>query len=1652
MENDFTSSPAEQRAVLVARLKRAASLPRMKDGRRPPMHVEGMSDGERIQPDGNLDLQLEPARPSVDEGSVEPGSEQDVHPVEKPETPEPGPAARKRRSRSRSRSRGSKDLRGKFKPPQSPVPPVTPSNDSSPEDSPSPQPLPASSDAIISPIPSHITGIMNPRLLMSPALLSPEYPGTSPPTPMLPTLEALQKGLFRSNSATARMMAMHKLTGGTETYDPFDSSPAATPPLPGKLNRNNTVAGGERHAVRQALFQRLNGRINMDEVTSGGEEKEPINTPMRKRIRRRSRRSSSNAAPRSTTDDSESVSTSTNTPVMPPTPLPLPDDVPPPPVLDNPLRLPTRLTPSINLNDTLAGSRQATPIRLNSQELPPPRKRRSIIIEDQDDEDRAPIHAGYPPPPPPRRFTPDQSPRPPQPSNTPSLDSTQSGLDDNDVLGAPAHMSSRTASRAPSRQQDPFLSSPFSTPLKEKQSRDEDEVLYSGDERSYSRAAYNDGIEREISWIADPVPESRMPINDDYDYEDEESQENPDEDEDEDDIPAPESPKDESLPQVEETSRPSSTSRPIVVETELPLDTNLTHASPSSSSVVAFSNGAAVVRRSDASDSPLVYPQRLSVASRIQSDRSPLSPDFDFEDTRAETPSKQGSSSTWEKLKNTLTRSGSTNGRRSRTNSIVTREQRTHTDSSVSRESGASITVPKNDGPASLAQQQNPLMQSPSASTSALSLSPQTPPRSGVSPIPPASAVDLAKYQHAKLFPFPGMKKLEEQRNRARGMSLSSSTPDIVLSLGNEADLNTIPSSLSNTPSHSPELTRDRKLSHQASDTRLLAKFKNLNSPPISAVPSSSSHPDYFSQGLSSAPATSSTPGRTLPTNVEGVRKWLSAKKLFSQPSTPSVHPPEEARPPQANKKPSLSDLLRGRKEHDLSSDWEEVPSDKATFTHTKSASTPFPKQVTENAELSSVSTQSGSYREDSQRTPKASKVSRPNGMDRKLSGSPAMTPSPIDQSPTPDPWSSISDYPPHTTSESSSTSSSQLSQTQLQGSIVLGRLDDLLARGSKSPMWASVVEDASTRKLLVSSPVLQVVNSNTVKDRFLFLFTDLLIIAKPVTRGPDAFLELTKPNPSDRKFIVKNVVQRSHLLVSGEREDVQSKVASRQSTQSPALSAFVRLFSSDPDRAVGNILSQAGYRDDPIAVGDLLFRTTELDRVQLGEYLSRRSSKAVLKRYIDSFGFSGLRVDKALRTFLMSIGIPSQAPSSSYTPFEILLESFASRWYEANAKNVAYDRDLASKLVRALIQLNEVLHGGISSEPGHPTYLHRNVTDRDFLEAFQRIDPRGLISDELVGDMYDSIRQERLSQAMLRPNRSLPDSSVTFKRLLPPRLTYRIQSEPIVLRIPQPDPHFAIELYGQDLIFDPPVLSFTKSAEASFRITGSSFGPKTIGMLRCGPNAVLYGGLPLSSPVEVERAFMRNTFQMAFLDHNEVKRKYMFSVPDPIMRNEWVVSLKRANSPTYSSPSKFQAASVQLAFRVLQETLLPREALAYSLASSKARDGKAGRAQNSKKTQDERKMDLAAHLVRSKSRSRVYHKHGPGKAELQGMGNGDSTGAYASDQGLEEDKDPDASGDLEERHWSGKDLEMICQQNSSIPLVLAYMQVGTSDGANGGP
>ena len=1148
------------------------------------------------------------------------------------------------------------------------------------------------------------------------------------------------------------------------------------------------------------------------------------------------------------------------------------------------------------------------------------------------------------------------------------------------------------------------------------------------------------------------VPEIRMPVAEEEDDDELEHELEVEVEEYEEETPFSADSSNSFSPEVYDDISPrASSSKSVFVESETTSpEVTQSYAPASPSSATPLSLPPSV----DGSVSPPLVATRSSIVSRIQSisDRSPLTAEFSESEDRylgADSPKRAEatSTSTWEKVKSTFSRSGSTSGRRSRSNSIITRERRDHTDSSVSRESGASLTGSKTDrveymGTPGQAQAP-PLMQSPSASTSILSLAPHAPPRGSVSPIPPPSSADMSKYQNSKLFPFPGMLRLEEER-RAKGYpSASASSPDVSLQAYAQGNIQSpsIGYSFSNTPTQTPDLNKERKLSPKTSETYLDANYA-----PDSATISPSS--PYYPEYLDIPPSTlnESSYNLKLPTTLPGVRQWLgkNSKRKPSSPAAGSVSftplpVVDSPTVPSTDKKPSLSDPF-SKKANEPNHEWEGIDQ-KQTSPAGNGVSTNGVNQADEpEAQVTDVQTSSVRH---------LGPLDLAAGRGSPFKFPPEMSPA---RFATPDP-SSISDYPAATASESSSTSSSRYSLRDHQGSVVLERLEENLARGFKSPMWASAIDDPP-RKLVLSSPVLQVVNPNTVKDRFLFLFNDILVITKPVAQDHDQLMDTYKLSLPDRKYAVKSVVQLRTLRFCADRSEVQTKTQS-VGPRNPLMRSFISQFSKDPDHAIAFLFMKSNVEEDPALLGQLLFKTLELDRSRLGEYLSKKSSKAVLKSYLDSFGFAGLRVDVALRVFLHSINVSRH--SQSYGALEYLLDSFAGRWYEANAKFVAYDKDLAIRLVWALAQLNDRLHGGIADEPGPTDHTKRNVTNREFQDAFRRYDARFLVSEEMLQELYRSVFRERLCQAYVRITDVLHDTPITIKRPLPSRLTYKAQSEPIVFRLPQADPLLTIELYGQDMTFDPPVLQFVRSAEASFRIMGTSLGSKTVTMCRSGPNAVKYSGLPLSHTIVIERAFMRNTFQLAFLNQAGVKRKYMFSVDDPIIRNEWATSLRRqidsakitastlGGSASHAAP-KFHKAAEAVAFKVLQDTLM-----GPSMSVGNHRTNGSHFIQASHNGTNPYLTGSTASFTsphsRSKSRSKVYHRHGAGKNELD-LGHRSPNDSQGSNDSSPESSDKAHTPEdrFDGALWTIRDLEMQCQQNSSISLVLSFLQVAAPD------
>ncbi|KAF5354836.1 hypothetical protein D9756_005363 [Leucocoprinus leucothites] len=1731
-EHDSQPWKAEQRQLAVEKLRRAASLPRMKDGRRPPMHVEAVSEGEKPSPDipdekkphsqspplEDISPPQEPANePEPEPESADPEPDQDVL----DRTISPSPAGRsKRRSRSRSRSRSSKDFKNKARNTQSPVPPA---GDSSQDDEEPPVPIPAIAFAppVLSPIPNHLSPLQSSHFLRSP---TPDpsmfYNGLSPPTPIpLPTLEALQRGLFRSNSASSaaagRRQALAKLTGGTDTYDPSPSTSPTPPPFSnGGLSRNNTVAGGERIAARRFMLDRLNGRLAKEaEAEASGSEERGAPSPTPKKRRRRSRGNSMRAL-NAGASDPDSGNTSADAPI-PPHPF---STRPPDPFAELRAQSTTPMQTPSSQDQIIDFAAEVPPATIEGINSSPSghARRRSILVEEEDedeDEDenvgggfdgeaeeqdeeephpqQLPVQFRYPglPATPPRAAPHTVLAHGPHSSDPPSQGSAES---------VPLIYNQRTPSR-----NNIFPESPFITPLKERPSEEEedreDRVLYYPNTfrpRTPFADIHTDGHGREISWIGDPVP---IMIEDDSDEDDQDDEAKNAED---DDMPPPstEEPGDEDgafeeplsptsseAPQKDELFSPQPSSQSVHTESErsqeIPAPSSST---PSSGALISTPQSIDEPRMS-----PQPFPARLSIRSRTPggSEKSPLPGDeWDEQSTSTKRNGDHASPSTWDKLKGAFSRGSS--GRRSRSNSLAARERRDNVDSSVSRESGASLTSARvdkvNEGSGQQQQQLQapPVMQTPSASASILSLSPHThaPPRGGASPIPPATTADLAKYQNAKLFPFPGIQKLEEQRNRVRTAGQASlSSPDVSTAIVDEDQPPPSAHSYHNTPAPTPEPPRERGLSHQASDSRLFAKPNGIarGIPSPSLLTPSNSQGEYID--VTASPASSHN-GKVskLPMTLPGVKQWLHNKKLFSSSSNPSPSQPSGSiatgnagaestgteRSKNGNKKPSLSDLLKKRGS-DVTGDWEEVvptpislegnfsfpspsqpstPATTVTMIPTKAVPSSSSSDFNEKMPLNEQPNKPMSHT-DTEKTPKAKKLTSPDLQkptypyidDSPSSLALSNLPSRSDPllSSTPDPTSSLSDYPPRSTSQSSSDSSRY--SVAPQGSVVIDRIENLV-RGSKTPPFLASLIDDPPRKPVFTWPVYQVVNQKTVKDRFLFLFNDLLVVAKPKFSPHENLVEFKASSP-DRLFTVKNVVLLKDIRFTPGRTDPAPRSPSQkdqQSVKSAAKKSFVTQFSIDPEGAVKALTMKHLVLEDPRRLGQFIFQTNELDRARIGEYLGKKTHKQELDAYLSCFGFVGVRVDKALRAFLMSVNVPVQ----NSLALDVLLDAFAERWYDANARFVAFDKNMASRLARALVRLNMMLHGDLAETPGPTGYPMQDFSLQDWIGSIRAVDPRQLLSPDLLEELYSSIRQEKLCQARCPSAGGPPTQLITIRKPVPLRLTYKSQSDPIILRIPAPDPHLTIHLDGQDLQFDPPVLTFIKSSEASFRIIGHELGLKTMIMCRSGPNALKYTGLPLSNTLVVERAFMRNTFQIAFIDHREMKRRYMFSVADPVWALHVRTSIEQASSSPSSTPSvpteasKFLKVVEQVAFSVLQRTLIEGPE-SVRLSGLSARNGHASPVKSMNGKQNGFRHPKH---VRSKSRSQLY-RHDAGQNELDLSYDSSSYNEFR-DSDLSDVNDEEGEEQLGPA-WSGEDLVSLCQQNSTIPFVLSLLQVG---------
>ncbi|KAM0791694.1 hypothetical protein ACM66B_003967 [Microbotryomycetes sp. NB124-2] len=503
---------------------------------------------------------------------------------------------------------------------------------------------------------------------------------------------------------------------------------------------------------------------------------------------------------------------------------------------------------------------------------------------------------------------------------------------------------------------------------------------------------------------------------------------------------------------------------------------------------------------------------------------------------------------------------------------------------------------------------------------------------------------------------------------------------------------------------------------------------------------------------------------------------------------------------------------------------------------------------------------------------------------------------------------------------------SKSMAADDLPASRILSHLDKILGLAPEQDPQHQTAEhgsllDQPPRKLLLHTPVLQVVNANTVKDRHLFLFSDLLLIAKPIIiDGPDG--EPVKPDLSS-SFIVKSVVELSQLKVMAAEDPLTSerKRAARRKEKQPGLSTFIDRFANDPRKAIASLVQRGGLANDAVSIASCIFTNPELDREQVGSYLAAPENRQILRAFIERFRLGGVRIDDALRLFLMSLRLPTNNAQVA----EYVLSVFAMTWTEVNGSS-GFDPSLTTNLALAIMQLSDALHSGNYGNDGLFAAPNPDLSVDEWIANFRKLDPRMLVPEDLLTRIYASVRRERIEQGSDNSIFSMTPDIECEMSYAPSALTYRTPSEPITITIPEPDQKFVIKLHGTDLKFDPPILSFAKSATQSFRVTGTSLGSRAMVLIKMGANAPRYQGLPLNKAFLIERAFMQHTFQVSFTNHLDVKRKYMFSTLSADRRAEWLQAMRHQTALCLRKPRPASAAleaGEAVAVQVLRDSLI---------------------------------------------------------------------------------------------------------------------------------
>lgn len=154
----------------------------------------------------------------------------------------------------------------------------------------------------------------------------------------------------------------------------------------------------------------------------------------------------------------------------------------------------------------------------------------------------------------------------------------------------------------------------------------------------------------------------------------------------------------------------------------------------------------------------------------------------------------------------------------------------------------------------------------------------------------------------------------------------------------------------------------------------------------------------------------------------------------------------------------------------------------------------------------------------------------------------------------------------------------------------------------------------------------------------------------------------------------------------------------------------------------------------DPKAFAFFFRYTPGLDKNMIGEYLGDPDGFhiQVLKEFTQTFEFSGMILDNALRTYLETFRLPGEAQK-----IDRIIEVFAERFYNLQTSDIFESKDSVFILCYSLIMLNTDQHN---------PQVKKKMTEEEFIRNNRAINGGKDLPKEYLSELFHSISSHAIS------------------------------------------------------------------------------------------------------------------------------------------------------------------------------------------------------------------------------------------------------------------------------------------------------------------